>query len=110
MGQKKIKKRGKSSGEYVDPNLDEVDEDRGFEVELDEESNEIVFIYHYRRKWEDQFDADIEHILNMEEANSLIGAMLNMIEIVKNKVIVEKSTPIPVEGNPAQGPNYTEGK
>lgn len=109
---KKIKKRSNIGNEYVDPNLEEVEEDRGFEVELDEDTNEIVFVHHYRRKWGDEIDADMEHVLNMEESVELVGMMVSMIESVKNKLLMQKamSTPIPVEGNPAQGPQHYEGK
>ena len=107
---KKIKKRAKVSGEYVDPELEEVSDDRGFEVELDEDTNEIIFVHHYRRKWGDEFEADTEHALNMDEAGELIGVMVSMMEHVKSKLLVEKSTPTPIEGNPMQGPNMTEGK
>ena len=107
---KKIKKRGKVSEEYVDPELEEVSDDRGFEVELDEETNEIIFVHHYRRKWGDEFEADTEHALNMDEAGELIGVMVSMMEHVKSKLLVEKSTPTPIEGNPMQGPQNIEGK
>ena len=107
---KKIKKRAKVSDEYVDPELEAVTDDRGFEVELDEDTNEIIFVHHYRRKWGDEFEADTEHALNMDEAGELIGVMVSMMEHVKSKLLIEKSTPIPIEGNPMQGPNMTEGK
>lgn len=97
---KKIKKRSSSSGEYVDPNLEDVDEDRAFEVELDEESNEIIFVHHYRRKWGDEFEADVEHALNMEEAGELVIVMLNLMDQVKKKILVEKVLPLAEEKNP----------
>mgnify|MGYP001618019004 CR=1 FL=1 len=99
---KKIKRKP-SSGEYVDPNLEVVDEDRAFEIELDEELNEIVLVHHYRRKWGDEFDADVEHGLNMDEARALVGALVTLMEVIDQKMkaeLVEKATPIPVEGNP----------
>lgn len=97
---KKIKKRAKVSSEFVDPELEEVEDDRAFEVELDEETNEILFVHHYRRKWGDEFEADTEHALNMEEAAELVGVLITMMEFVKKKLLAEKVTPIPVEGNP----------
>lgn len=110
---KKIKKRPNSVPEIEDPGLEEVSEDRAFEVELDEETNEIIFVHHYRRKWGDGFDSDIEHSLNMEEAGELIGVMATMIEAVRNKIMIQtamqKSTPSPVEGNPMRGPKDIEG-
>lgn len=101
---KKIK-RSKIEGQYVDPNLEPVGEERELEVELDEETDEILFVCHYRIKWGDGFDADIEHALSIEEANDMIVAMLSMIEEVQSKRkaaanIPEKSTPELVEGNP----------
>lgn len=101
---KKVKRRPDTSNAVVDPELEEVGEERAFEVELDEETNEIVFVHHYRRKWDDEFDADVEHGLNIEEAGQLIGLMLNMIEAMNEKkrrtALVEKSTPDVKESNP----------
>jgi hypothetical protein len=97
---KKIKKRAKTGSEFIDPLLEEVEADRAFEVELDEETNEIIFVHHYRRKWGDEFEADIEHGLNMEEASELVGIMIMMIEAVKMKLLVDKSTLTPIEKNP----------
>jgi hypothetical protein len=98
---KKIKR---NPTEYVDPNLEEVDEDRAFEVELDDETNEIVFVHHYRRKWGDGFDADVEHGMNIEEAGQLVAVMLSMIQEIQEKshkeLLVEKSTPDVKESNP----------
>jgi hypothetical protein len=85
---------------FVDPELEEVGEERAFEIELDEETNEIVFVHHYRRKWGDDMDSDVEHALNMEEAMEVINVMINMIDEIKKRVLIEKSTPEPVEGNP----------
>jgi hypothetical protein len=101
---KKIKQRPISAAP-VDPMLEEVGEERAFEVELDEETNEILFVHHYRRKWGDDFDADVEHGLNMDEARALIGIMLQLITMVEQKVktelgVVEKATPLAVEKNP----------
>lgn len=99
---KKIK-RSKTGGEYVDPNLEEVDEDRAFEIELDEESNEILFVHHYRRKWGDGFDSDIEHGFTVEEAGQVVSVMLQMIEDIQMRAmanIAEKATPTPIEKNP----------
>lgn len=100
---KKIKKRPVSS-EPVDPNLEEVGEERAFEIELDEEANEVVFVNHYRRKWDDGFDADVEHGLNLEEAKELMGVLFSMIETLERKLevtkLIEKSTVFPVEKNP----------
>lgn len=100
---KKIK-RSKMEGQYVDPNLEPVGEERELEVELDEETDEILFICHYRMKWGDGFDADIEHAFTIEEANDMVMAMLEMIEEVQKKrkaaILPEKSTPELIEGNP----------
>ena len=96
---KKIKRKPTGAA-YIDPELEEVGEERAFEIELDENTKEILFVHHYRRIWGDEFDADVEHGLNMEEAMEVVNALLNMIEVVKKNTIDEKSTPIPVEGNP----------
>lgn len=100
---KKIKKRPVSQ-EPVDPQLEEVGEERAFEVEYDEDTNEIIFVHHYRRKWGDEFDADVEHGLNMEEAAELIGVMINIMEMVKKKLLIEKVMNTPEEENPLKGP------
>lgn len=107
---KKIK-RSKTGPPPVDPNLEEVDEERAFGVEYDDEDNEVVLVNHYRRVWGDNFDADVEHVLNIEEAQALV-AILNKIIEVMMKVeadkrlqaigdkLIEKSTPDMIEGNP----------
>lgn len=102
---KKIKKRPSTSIAPVDPNLEEVGEERAFEVELDEEENEVVFVNHYRQAWGDGFDADVEHGLNLDEAKQLIGVLFNMVSTIELKlkameVMAEKSTIVPVEKNP----------
>jgi len=116
MGQKKIKRKPTGSP-IIDPKLDEVDEDRAMEFDIDEESKEIIIVHHYRRKWGDEMDGDIDHIYTIEEAGELIGVLAHMIEDVKKMIaaerdalLVEKATPIPIEGNPLQGPNNIEGK
>jgi len=96
---KKIKRKPTGPA-YVDPELEEVGEDRAFEIELDEETNEIVFVHHYRRKWGDEMDADVEHGLNMEEAMEVVSVMINMIDAVKQQVLVEKVLPLTEEKNP----------
>jgi hypothetical protein len=101
---KKIK-RSKVEGVYVDPNLEDVGEERAFEIELDEETEEILFVHHYRQKWGDGFDSDIEHGFSIEEANQIVVAMLDLIEEVQKKrkaeiEMPEKSTPELIEGNP----------
>lgn len=109
---KKIK-RSKTEGTYVDPNLEEVEEDRAFEIEYDEETNEILLVHHYRRKWGDDFEGDVEHGMNISEAKELVVVMLRLIDLMDSRLrvtIKEKSTPIPIEGNPLQGPNNIEGK
>jgi hypothetical protein len=117
---KKIKRKP-TGMPYVDPMLDKVDEDRAMEFDIDEETKEIIIVHHYRRKWGDEMDADIDHIYTIEEAGELISVLVNMIETVKNMdemnmvairdaLLVEKSTPTPIEGNPMQGPNAIEGK
>jgi hypothetical protein len=96
---KKIKR--KPTGiPYVDPELEEVGEDRAFEIELDEETKEILFVHHYRRIWGDEFDADVEHGLNMEEAMEVVNVMINMMDEIKKSTVVEKLTPEPIEKNP----------
>lgn len=101
---KKIKKRPVSA-EPVDPNLEDVGEERAFEVEIDEELGEIIFVNHYRRKWEDGFDADVEHGLNIDEAKALMGVLFSMINVLERNAMMkaqleQKSTPEPVEKNP----------
>lgn len=110
MGQKKIK-RSKTEGIYIDPSLEQVEEDRAFDIEYDEEDNEAVLVNHYRRKWDDGFDADVEHRLNIEEAKALVAVLNELIELmikVETSRMVErigdklqeKSTILPVEKNP----------
>jgi hypothetical protein len=107
---KKIK-RSKTGPPPVDPNLEEVDEDRAFAVEYDEDDNEAVLVNHYRRKWGDGFDSDVEHRLNIEEAKALVAVLIQIIDIMIKKAnderllllaekLVEKSTPELIEGNP----------
>lgn len=97
---KKIKRRPDNSGPVVDTELEEVGEERAFELELDEETKEVIFVHHYRRVWGDTFDADVEHGLNMEEAMEVVNVMLNMIEVVKKKTIKEKVLEFSEEKNP----------
>ena len=96
---KKIKRKPIGTP-YVDPELEEVGEERAFEIELDEETNEILLVNHYRRKWGDPMDSDTEHGLNIEEASELVVVLMSMIDHIKAKLLVEKITPEPVEGNP----------
>lgn len=105
---KKLKKQAKQT---IDPNLEEVSEEHAFEVEYDEETNEVVMVHHYRRHWGDGFDADIEHGLDIEENAQLMNMLTEILEQQKKKVIdlaitkgllIEKSTPITIEGNPSQ--------
>ena len=108
---KKLKKRPVSA-EPVDPNLEDVDEDRAFAIELDEELNEVVMVHHYRRKWGDGFDADVEHGLNIEEARTLVSILLDLITAMDQRVksdLVEKATLEPIEGNPLRGPKKMDG-
>jgi len=118
MGQKKIK-RSKTSAPEVDPNLAEVDEERAMEFEIDEEEKEIVLVHHYRRKWGDELEGDVDHIYSVREAEELVGILVQMIHEVKQLIINErdaklleiaKATLTPIEGNPLQGPNNIEGK
>lgn len=109
---KKIKRKPTEGRPYVDPNLEVVGEERAFEIELDEETNEVLMVHHYRRTWGDDFDADIEHGLNVDETKALIGVLLEMLQVIQNNandLLVQKSTPVPIEGNPLQGPNNIEG-
>jgi len=96
---KKIKRKP-TGAPYVDPNLEEVGEERAFEIELDEDTKEILFIHHYRRMWGDEMDADVEHGLNMEEAMEVVSVMINMMDVVKQNVVVEKTLELSEEGNP----------
>ena len=50
---KKLKKMAK---QIIDLNLEEVDEEHSFEIEYDEETNEVLLVHHYRRQWGDGFD------------------------------------------------------
>lgn len=93
----------------VDPHLEEVGEEHAFEIEYDEETNEVVLVHHYRNKWGDGFDADIEQGLNIEENSALISTLMEILEEQKKQVIaiavqkgvlVEKLTPEPIESNP----------
>lgn len=101
---KKIK-RSKTGAPAVDPNLEEVDEERAFEIELDEDNNEILFVHHYRRMWGDGFDSDIEHVFTVEEASQMVVVLMKMIDDIRTNVMiekghVEKATPTPIEKNP----------
>jgi len=109
---KKIK-RSKTGSPTIDPNLEEVDEDRAFEIELDEDSNEILFVHHYRHKWGDGFDSDIEHGFTIEEAKQMVVVLLQMIEDVENtrkQNLQKKSTPELLEGNPIKEYKNVDGK
>lgn len=103
MGQKKIKR--KAVAPTVDPNLDEVDEDRQKEIFYDEETNDVVITHHYRRQWGDDFDADVDELLNIQENNELIVVLLGLLQKQREhpsfvNLITEKSTPETQEGNP----------
>jgi hypothetical protein len=107
---KKIK-RSKIEGVYKDPNLEEVGEERAFEIELDDETNEVIFVNHYRQKWGDGFDADIEHGFNIVEAEQIVIVIMQMIKYLKEKniaTVAEKVTINPTEGNPLQNNNKIE--
>jgi hypothetical protein len=102
---KKIKK--KRNDPYVDRNAEQgISEDRAFEIEYDEETNEVILVHHYRVEWGDGFTADVEHCLNINENNDLICELLVWLDIQKKKAmelvgdLVQKSTPELVEGNP----------
>jgi hypothetical protein len=102
MGQKKIK-RSKTSQPTVDPQLEEVGEERAAEIEYDDETDETIFVFHYRRKWGDDFDSDVEHGYTMEETRELVGVLMGILEESKRIAMqnaVEKSTPSVPEGNP----------
>lgn len=108
MGNKHVKKK-KGLAPTQDPYLEPVDEDREFEVEYDEETNEVVFVMHYRRHWGDDMDADVEHGLTMEDNNSLICSLMDILEVQKSRILQQqgtvleaKSTPELVEGNPVR--------
>ena len=103
---KKLKKMAK---QIIDPNLEEVDEEHSFEIEYDEETNEVLLVHHYRRQWGDGFDADVEHAYDIEQNTHLISDLMEILEQQKKKVIdfaitkgllIEKSTPELIEGNP----------
>lgn len=108
MSNKKVKKEQQLTPTQ-DPMLEPVDEDRAFEIEYDEETNEVVLVMHYRRHWGDDMDADVEHGLTLEENNSLICSLMEILEVQKQKTIIQKgtvlevkSTPELVEGNPGR--------
>jgi hypothetical protein len=110
MGQKKIK-RSKTGPPPVDPNLEEVSEDRQFEIAYDEDDNEVIIVNHYRRKWGDEMDADVEHGWNISETRAVVQTLNELIDIMLKvetdrrlfqigDKLVEKSTPELIEGNP----------
>lgn len=87
--------------------LEDVGEERAFEVELDEETQEVVFVHHYRRKFGDDFDADVEHCMVLEEAHDLVNTLIQMVEELKKlriaqvaTMVVEKPTVELIEKNP----------
>ena len=99
---KKIK-RSKTGVPAVDPMLEEVEEERAAEIEYDEEDDEAILVFHYRRVWGDDFDADIEHGYTMEETRELVTVLTSILEESKKKAMrtaIEKSTPSTEEGNP----------
>ena len=106
MGQKKIK-RSKTNTPTVDPKLEEVGEERAFEIEIDEEEKEVVLVHHYRRKWGDELEGDVEHCMTIEETGELIAALINCVDELqkleateKEALLVHKATPTPIENNP----------
>lgn len=111
---KKIKKRANSVLEVQDPELEEVDENRQFEIEEDEETNEVIFVHHYRRRFGDNFEADVEHAMNYEEAGEMVGIVTQIMDRIQSRVMlanaVGKIVPESKEGNPLQGPNNLDGK
>lgn len=108
MGKKIIKKRANTSEEVPDSMLEEVEEGRALELEEDEETNEVIFVCHYRRKWGDDFDADVEHGFDIEQAAHLAISILQIIDNIKNRMLIVKSTLAPIEGNPMQGPRVAD--
>jgi hypothetical protein len=105
MGQKKIK-RSKTGVPAVDPMLEEVGEERAAEIEYDEETDEAIFVFHYRRKWGDDMDADVEHGYTMQETKEIVTVLMEIIEESKKQAMtnaIEKSTPSTEEGNPLKG-------
>jgi len=99
---KKIK-RSKTSAPEVDPKLEEVGEERAAEIEYDEETDETIFVFHYRRIWGDEFDADVEHGYTMAETRELVTVLTDILEESKARAMtnaIEKSTPSVEEGNP----------
>lgn len=112
----KKKKKPEFPAPTIDPNLEKVDEDRAFEIEYDEETNEAIIVNHYRRQWGDGFDADVEHGLNVEENNALITTLMEILEMQKKKAMANVgvqfetvSTPILLESNPLKGPKEIGG-
>ena len=111
---KKLKKIAK---QIIDPNLEEVDEEHSFEIEYDEETNEVLLVHHYRRQWGDGFDADVEHAYDIEQNTGLINELMEVLEQQKQAVInkaiaagllIQKSTPEMIEGNPGTDPKVHE--
>jgi hypothetical protein len=112
---KKIK-RSKTGAPAVDPNLEDVGEDRAMEFDIDEETKEIIIVHHYRRKWGDEFDSDTEHIYTLSEVKDLVSILIRLMDEVQRMMVAErdallihKSTPNLIEGNPLQGPKNIEG-
>lgn len=102
-------RRKKMEGMAVDPNLEEVGDNRGIGMFVNPDTKEVIFACHYRRKWGDQFDADIDHVYSLDEIKQMTITLLGFIEILSTVEVPEKATPVPIEGNPAQGPQEYKG-
>lgn len=91
--------------------MEEVDEERAAEIEYDEDTNETIFVFHYRRKWGDDFDADVEHGYTMEETRQVVAVLMSILEessALAISKVVEKSTPSIEEGNPLKENKITD--
>ncbi len=74
--------------------------ERELEIEFNEETGEVIFVTVFRFAWGDPLDADIEHVLSLDEAYDLARAILEHYEKMKSKVLKEKEVSIAAEGNP----------
>ena len=110
-------KKLKKSTPIIDPNLEVIEEEHAFEIYYDDETNEAILVHHYRREWGDGFDSDVEHGYGIERNTSLINSLMEILEQQKKAVInqaiaagllVQKSTPEMIEGNPEQGSKVHE--
>lgn len=74
---RKIKKVEESvtSTENYDDN-----EESPFEIFLDAETNEVVIMNIYRKKWGDEIDYESEQVFTYEEAKDLLNALVKLVD------------------------------